>query len=184
MRERHNSNIQAINDVMTTKQKYQNGKIYAIKSFQTNDVYYGSTTKSLSKRLSKHKENYKRYQNKKYHYVSSYEVMKFDDCYIESYELYPCNSKTELERREGQIIGAHDDAINQRIAGRTKQEYRRANVDIKKQYDKQYRNANRDKIKRLKNMKYDCECGGKYTHCSKTSHFRTNIHIQYLESLI
>jgi hypothetical protein len=180
MRERHNNNLQVINNMMTTKQKYQNSKIYAIKSFQTNDVYYGSTTKSLSKRLSRHKEDYRRWQKNKYHYVTSYEVMKFDDCYIELYELYPCNSKTELERREGQIIRANVDAINQRIAGRTKKEYDRDNVDNKKKYDQQYRKANRDKI----NEKHNCVCGVSYIKRNKTDHLKTVKHQNYVNGIV
>jgi hypothetical protein len=166
-----------------TKMSYQNGKIYAIRSYQTDDVYYGSTTQSLSKRLSKHKESYKYWKNGKYHYVSSFEVIKLDDCYIELVEDYPCNSKSELERREGQIIRAHDDAINQRVAGRTGKEWRMETVDTKKQYDMQYRKDNKEKIKLLKNTKYNCECGGKYVHCAKAQHLRTIKHTNYLESI-
>jgi hypothetical protein len=154
MRERHNNNIQAINDAMTTKQKYQNGKIYAIRSFQTNDVYYGSTTKSLSKRLIGHKAHYKLWQNNNYNNVTSFEIIKYDDCFIELYELYPCNSKTELEKREGQIIRANDNAVNKIIVGRTRQQYRVDNVDNKKLYDENYRENNRDKIKQKQNQYY------------------------------
>jgi hypothetical protein len=159
-----------------TKMNYQNGKIYTIRSYQTDDVYYGSTTQPLSKRLSRHKANYKQWQNNKYHYVSSYEVIKYDDCYVELYELYPCNSKTELERREGQIIRENDDAVNQRIAGRTQKEYCVDNKENKKQYDKQYRMNNLDKI----NEKNICRCGGKYTYRNKSEHLKTKRHIKYI----
>jgi hypothetical protein len=115
-----------------TKMNYQNGKIYTIRSFQTDDVYYGSTTQPLSKRLSKHKGDYKQWQNNKHHYVTSYELIKFDDCYIELYELYPCNSKTELEKREGQVIRENKNAVNKVIAGRTKKEYYLENIDTVK----------------------------------------------------
>jgi hypothetical protein len=199
MRERHNSNIQAINDVMTTKQKYQNGKIYAIKSFQTNDVYYGSTTKLLSERLSGHKLHYRMWQNKKYHYVTSFEIIKYDDCYIELYELCPCNSKTELEKREGQIIRVHDDAINQRIAGRTKKEYYVENsiainqhtkqyylnnIDKMKECFKQYRENNKESIKQHKSKICECECGSQYTHNHKSRHLKSTTHQNYENNVI
>lgn len=98
-----------------TKMSYKNGKIYTLRSYQTDDVYYGSTTQPLSKRLSGHKAKYKCWQSGKYHYMSSFEIIKFDDCYIELYEDYPCNSKSELDRREGEIIRAEDNAINKHI---------------------------------------------------------------------
>ena len=102
---------------------YQNGKIYAIRSYQTDDVYIGSTTQSLSKRFSKHKEGYKRYLNGKDSNVTSYNIIKFDDVYIELIENYPCNSKEELCRKEGQIIRQTENCVNKRIERRTKREY-------------------------------------------------------------
>ena len=38
---------------------YKNGKIYTIRSFQTDKYYIGSTCTMLSKRFSNHKSNYK-----------------------------------------------------------------------------------------------------------------------------
>ena len=39
---------------------YKNGKIYVIKSYETNDVYVGSTCRPLKQRFSRHKSEYKR----------------------------------------------------------------------------------------------------------------------------
>jgi hypothetical protein len=191
-----------------TKMNYQNGKIYTIRSFQTDGVYYGSTTQPLSKRLSGHKAHYRHWQQKNGKYTTSFEIIKFDDCYIELYELYPCNSKTELEKREGEIIRVKDDAVNKVIAGRTK-----------KEYDKKYRVDNRNKINQKqicvcgmscikRNMevhfntikhnnyvngviiekwkrddKQNCICGGRYTNCHKSEHLRSKKHLTYLESI-
>jgi hypothetical protein len=177
-----------------TKMSYQNGKIYTIRSYQTDDVYYGSTTQPLSKRLSSPKAHYKRWQNGKHNYIKSCEIVKFDDCYIELFEDYPCNSKSELERREGEIIRAEENAINKCIAGRTHKEWREANADklkqqhkqyyidnadIRKQYSKQYCTDNADKIK----LKHECPCGGKHTTANKSIHFKTKKHTNYLETI-
>ena len=54
--------------------------------------------------------------------MSSYEIAQYDDCYIEVHEEYPCQTKAELNRREGQIIRDMD-CVNKLIAGRTQTMY-------------------------------------------------------------
>jgi hypothetical protein len=166
-----------------TKMNYQNGKIYTIRSFQTDDVYYGSTTQPLSKRLSKHKGDYKQWQKNKHHYVTSYELIKFDDCYIELYELYPCNSKTELEKREGQVIRENKNAVNKVIAGRTKKEYYLENIDTVKKCHKQYRENNKESIKEQRSRVCDCECGSQYIHDHKLRHLKSTKHQNYVNNI-
>ena len=50
---------------------FQNGKIYCIRSHQTDKVYIGSTTQTLAQRFGKHKKCLR---------TMSREIMKFDDC--------------------------------------------------------------------------------------------------------
>jgi hypothetical protein len=83
---------------------YQKGKIYTIRSRNSDKVYVGSTCNELRKRFHGHKKKYKRWIDGKGDYVSSYEVFKDGNCYIELLEKCPCNDKNELERREGQLI--------------------------------------------------------------------------------
>jgi len=126
---------------------YNNGKIYCLRSHQTDDVYYGSTTqKKLAVRKGGHRSNYKRWLNGKGNYVTSFELVKYDDCYIELVELYPCTCKGELDRREGEII-RDNECVNKIIAGRTRKEYRIDNVEKIKEDRKKYRLVNTDKIK-------------------------------------
>jgi hypothetical protein len=82
--------------------KYQNGKIYKLTSKQTDNIYVGSTTKPLVQRMSGHKCDYK---------CTSVEMLKYDDCIIELIEDYPCDSKTELEKREQHYIDLYKDII-------------------------------------------------------------------------
>lgn len=87
---------------------YIHGKIYALRSNQTEKVYIGSTTKRyLSSRLAEHKGDYKRFAS-----VSSREITKYPDCYIELLESYPCDTRKELNRREAEIIRATDHTVN------------------------------------------------------------------------
>ena len=97
----------------TNINKYQQGKIYKIVDNAYTKTYYGSTTSTLSTRMGQHRSCYKRWgEGKKgYGYVSSYEIFDefgIENCKIELVELCPCNSKEELERREGEIIKANE----------------------------------------------------------------------------
>ena len=70
---------------------YQHGKIYAIRSHMTDDVYYGSTCESLAKRLYGHRRTCKCYQAGKCTYVTSSKLIEKPDHYIELVENCPCN---------------------------------------------------------------------------------------------
>ena len=84
--------------------RYQNGKIYSIRSHQTDDVYIGSTCLSLAKRIYGHRADYNMWKKGTRHYVTSYDILTYNDNYIELLENYPCGGKNELLRREGQLI--------------------------------------------------------------------------------
>jgi len=126
---------------------YQNGKIYSIRSHLTDDVYIGSTIETLANRMSGHKTYYKRWLITKKHYTTSYKIIEkdFENCYIELVENYPCNSKNELERREGEIIRATT-CVNKYIAGRTKKEWENDNKEILAEKQKKYNDNNKEKI--------------------------------------
>jgi hypothetical protein len=185
---------------------YKNGKIYTIRSHQTDKIYIGSTTQTLTKRLSKHKGDFKCWKNGKYHYVSSFDIVKYEDSYIELLELCPCDSKMQLHKREGELIREMDFCINKNVAGRKTNEYHQENKNKikiqKKEYyqdhkekikekvreysadnkykikiqKKEYYETNKNKIKH----KYDCNCGGKYTHQNKSTHLKSNLHQAYI----
>ena len=134
---------------------YKNGKIYTIRSDSTDKYYIGSTTQPLSKRLSKHKEHYKIYLNGKYHNITSFEIVKYDDCYIELLEAYPCKSKDELTKREGELIRLHkNDIVNKRIEQRTYKQYRQDNKEKIAEQKKQYRQDNKEEIAEHKKQYY------------------------------
>jgi len=127
--------------------KFQTGKIYAIRSFQTDKIYIGSTHQALSRRLQGHRGHYQKYKNQNGEYNSSCDILKYDDYYIELLENYPCNSKEELNKREGELIRQYiDKCVNKNIAGRTVEEYMEDNKEYFKMKSKQYREDNKDVI--------------------------------------
>ena len=85
--------------------KYQDGKIYKITSKQTDKIYVGSTIQTLDERMKHHKTDMKRF------YVSSAEILKYDDCIIELIEDCPCDSKKKLFEREQYYIDLYKDII-------------------------------------------------------------------------
>jgi hypothetical protein len=129
-------------------ERYQRGMIYTIKNI-TDDtkIYVGSTMNNLSKRFYTHKSDCK--SGKRISLYSYIENNDWSNWYIEWYEDFPCNSKKELNRREGQVI-REIGTINKQIAGRTVNEYREDNVDKIKKYYKE----NIDKIKEQKKKYY------------------------------
>lgn len=99
--------------------KYNNSKIYAIRSLKGKEIYIGSTYEPLSKRFSRHKSDYIRYINSKYSYCSSFDLFfKYDieDCYIELIENVNCSCKEELRKKEGEYIRKMD-CLNRYIPG-------------------------------------------------------------------
>ncbi len=145
---------------------YSNGKIYCIRSYHTNLLYIGSTIQPLSKRLGGHRSCYKKFlEDKNRDYISSFKILELGDYYIELIENYPCKSKEELFRREGQIQRKTENCVNRCIAGRTSKEFKQLyyqnnkveikekarehyinNKDKKLEYQKEYYINNKDKI--------------------------------------
>jgi hypothetical protein len=138
-----------------TDNKYHKGKIYTIRSFQTEQYYIGSTCDALHKRLYNHRRDYKNYLNNKYGYFTSFDIIKYEDNYIELLEDYKCESKNELLKREGELIRKYkDDIVNYRIEGRTRKEHYEENKDKIKDYNIKYYEDNKDKINEQKKKYY------------------------------
>ena len=125
---------------------YSTGKIYAIRSAQTDEIYIGSTIQPLCVRMAGHRSGYKKYISGKGHNVTSYKILQFDDAYIELLEAYPCTCKEELMKREGQSMREHKNCINKCIAGRSDKEYHQDNKEKIATHKQEYYQANRDEF--------------------------------------
>jgi len=160
---------------MTTEiNPYHTSKIYRISSPQCEKFYIGSTTTTLSRRLSEHKSLYKRYIEKGIGCCStSFEIIKFDDVIIELIKEIKCENRKELDRIEGVcILEHHDRILNKNVAGRTKKEYyeiiKEKIKETKKEYyeiikekiketNKEYYEVNKEKIKETKKKYYEAK---------------------------
>lgn len=126
--------------------KYSNSKIYKLTSSHTNNIYIGSTTMSLCKRFNCHKSDYRRLK-----YVSYCELLLYQDCKIELIEIYPCETKQQLLKREGYYIdNFRNIVVNIHTPGQTSKERRtKSGKDIK------YRENHREEIRERDNIWYE-----------------------------
>jgi hypothetical protein len=100
----------------------------------------------MAERMGNHRSTYKRWLKGSYPYVTSFKIIKYDDAYIELVEDYPCKTKAELERREGQVMRETKNCCNKHIAGRTKAEWFAKNKDKLDEQRIEYRAKNKDNI--------------------------------------
>ena len=121
--------------------KYQDGKIYKILNSETDDIYIGSTTQKISKRMTNHKTQAKR--GKSHLLYQKMREIGDDKFYIELVEDYPCDNLEQLNRREGEWI-RQIATLNEKVAGRTKKEYANDNRNIKNQKAREYYQENRE----------------------------------------
>lgn len=131
------------------------GKIYTIKSHQTELVYIGSTFQELPDRLYKHEFDNKRYINGTFGFVSSFDILQYNDYYIELLEDYPCQNRKQLTKREGELIRQNNNCVNKKIEGRTRKEWIEDNKEQIKQKKKEYREKNKEQIKQQKKEYYE-----------------------------
>lgn len=135
---------------------YQQGKIYKLSSPSTHEIYIGSTTSSLKKRLWEHRSDLGSFLKGKKNYRTSFEIIKFEDAIIELIELYPCDSREKLYMREGFFI-KENDCINSTIAGRNKTQYYQDNKNYICEKKRQYHHINKERINKRRRELYSSQ---------------------------
>ena len=178
---------------------FQDGKIYKVINTVNSEIYVGSTTIDLDKRMIKHKCDAKQrpHLSKFYTFMNETGIDNFE---IELIEDYPCETQEELRKREGKIIKAMA-TLNQRIAGRTPAEYskeyrqtkkdkinkrrneRRKEKPEKTKADRKkegalYRQRHPEKIKEKASERIECECGCSYRRSDKSQHMKSKKHLK------
>ena len=131
---------------------YSKGKIYKILNNIDDEIYVGSTIKSLGQRMAYHRASVKKQpQLNLYKHIVELGV---DHFYIELIENYPCNDVYELRAREGHFI-REIGSLNMLIAGRTKKEYLEDNKEDMKETTHQYYENNKEHLKEYKKLYYE-----------------------------
>jgi len=149
--------------------KYQNGKIYKLTDNTNGNIYIGSTTQTLNRRLQKHRASYNCYLNPnvKQGYMASFDIIKNDDYKIQLICDYPCDTNRQLEEKEQEYINMYDCINKSRSYGNDLEKYKET--------------MKRHKIERSK-KKYICECGCEVLLSNKSRHIKTKKHIKFIHS--
>ena len=89
------------------------GKVYKIISKTNPDLMYiGSTVQKLSVRLSKHKHDYKRYNDGRYGYCRSFDIIKLGDYSIELIKEVDFEQRQQLYTVEASYIKGNRNCVN------------------------------------------------------------------------
>ena len=134
--------------------KYHKGQIYKITDIAYTECYIGSTVQPLCNRMAEHRRHYQQYKRgtKKLEYRSFNLFDKYgvEHCKIELVEAYKCETRDALVQREGYWIRLEETCLNKKVAGRSRKGYTLETKDIKREYDKNYRKQNIDRIKKYR----------------------------------
>jgi hypothetical protein len=168
---------------------YSKGKIYKLYSPQTDKIYIGSTCRLLCQRMGSHRSKYKEYINNAFHYITCFDILKFDDCKISLIENVIGTCKKDLHKRERFHIESNKDiCVNKMTPSRTHKERYELNKDDILISRKQYYEDNKQKIsdykKEYQKLRYKCECGSDVVFNSKSKHLKSIKHLKYCDIVV
>ena len=123
---------------------YNNGKIYKLVNNVDDQIYIGSTCKTLTRRLNGHRST--ALLNPDRQIYKHFNIIGFHNVSIILIEVYPCLNKLELEQRERHYIDQLKPQLNSYIPTRTIEQYRIDN----KETIKQYRDDHKDTMKQYR----------------------------------
>ena len=173
------------------------GLVYKLVSCHEPKVYVGKTTQTHNERFRSHKKDYNQWLVDKHHYVTSFELIKYDDCVIIVLEdNIPDDMLPQRERYWYDLL----DCVNKCIPNRTPAEWRQDNLEYIKQYyqnnreyhkqyrqdnretlleyQKQYRQNNKEKI----SEKVTCNCGCIISRSNMSTHVKSNKHKSLIDN--
>ena len=184
--------------------KYQKGQIYKIVDVGFNKCYIGSTCESLSQRMVRHRVCYKSFLKGTSGRMRSFDLFDeygIENCKIVWIEDYPCESRKQLEAREGYYI-ENTDCVNRCQLGRTRAEYSKLyrekypeqvkeakkkchfnNPDKQKKRSSKYYQKHKEHIEQKASEPVKCECGLICRKDSLTRHRKCKRHQDYLEQM-
>ena len=162
------------------------GFIYKITDNTNGNKYYGSTTQSVSQRMTGHRGNYKRGDDRGKGCVSL-QILKNEDWRYETVEKFMHDEKFELRNREQHYID-NNECINKTRAVRSPEytqqyykEYYQKNIEQRRIINKKSAEKYYIKNKDTRNAKATCECGAIITLNNMSKHKKTKKHQSFIK---
>jgi len=162
-------------------EKLKLGKIYKLIDNTNNNIYIGSTIVKLNQRLREHKNTYNRYINNKYHYVTSFEIIKNNNYRFEIIKYVVFKDRKELHQKERYYI-ENNICVNKFIPTRTQKEYENNNKIRIKTYHNDNKEHFKEYQKQYNKIKFQCECGISTAKQHKSRHEKSQRHINLINS--
>jgi len=186
---------------------YQQAKIYCIKVNTDNEYlpYVGSSCKRLlSQRMNQHRDDYKKWKNGKYGFLSSFTLFEkygVQNCYIELIESFPCNTSDELRKKEREhiekqkcvnIVKKPFRTIEEEIIYKKNwnknnnsyvEKYQKEHKEEITEYKSNYYQKNKEEISEKGKETYECPCGSICRKVAKARHERSIKHQKYLTTI-
>lgn len=160
-----------------TTEKIQTGRIYCLRSPNTDKIYVGSTFCNPKLRFIHHRlalEYFTAGRTAKK--STAYEIMGAGEAYIDVLKTFVGISKKQLRRHEGETIQSMENCVNKLIPGRTRHEHYMATRDLAKAKEK-----SREYYQTEGKRQITCECGAVITRQRLTKHVKTAHHKKFLE---
>jgi len=194
-----------VNEKRMNKKKkintYKNGKIYKLVSKHIQGIVVGSTMQSLNKRLSEHRNIYRKWKDGRSFNNSANQILCFDDADIILVEEYSCDTKEQLLEREQYYMDTLPNVINKINAIQDpdyKKKHYAENIEQEKMRCKAYRENPENKeriaercrkfyethledIKIKRSLTTTCECGLVGTIHHLPRHMLTDTHNDRME---
>jgi hypothetical protein len=144
--------------------------------------YVGHTTHFV-KRRAEHKFNCNS-QNRKHYNYKVYKLIRetggWENWTMVQIEHFPCNNRNDAGARERYWYELLNSNMNTQVPNRPPVEYMTQYYQDHREDRLLYKNKYYNKNKAEINQKFNCECGGKYTHSNKTTHCKTKLHQKYI----
>ena len=185
---RNNMNKQDSNITSRKVLEYPDAKIYLVELYPCNskaelhsrEGYYiknnDCVNKIVSGRTKKeycfdNKESIAQYK-KEYYNNNKESISQYMKVYFE-------NNKELISQKKKEYNNNNKESISQK-----RKVYRENNKELISQRNKVYCENNKDKIKLHKTKPYTCDCGKTIQWDAKSSHFKSNKHIKFVNNLI